>query len=77
MELTKLKSAIPLQELWVDLSDIIKVDRKNLPPQSVIIQNDDIEFTKLTFTNGQTTVCLDDPAELIPMINAAKAAKAA
>lgn len=74
-QLTKLISGLKDQELWVDLAEVMKVDRKNLPNKSVIIQTDELEYTRLTFFNNQQAACMDHPDDLIPLINEAKAKK--
>lgn len=67
--LTKLTHPEPNYELWVNLDDIVIMERYT-HPQSVIIttNTDKPSVTALVMKNGKTMACKETPAEIMSMI---------
>jgi len=67
--LTKLTHPTPDHELWVDLSDVVSIERKNEPPKSSIIRVDESPAgTRLTLTSGKQIICMDTPEVILSSI---------
>jgi hypothetical protein len=68
--LHKLTHSDPNFELWVDLSEIIMIERYNRPKSTIITMNDDRpEVTAIVLRNGKTYACKETPDEIRALIN--------
>ena len=69
MALVKLTHPLPNYELFVDMNDVVSIERKNLAEQGLILQPDqEPAHTRLTLRSGKQLICLDAPEVLLPLM---------
>lgn len=62
----KLTHPEPDYELWVDMSEVVSIERKNEKSKSVILRVDESPpYTRLTLKSGKQLICLDAPDTLL------------
>lgn len=58
-------------EFWVDLKEIVLMERYNHPKSLIITQNSDRPpVTALVMRNGKTVACKETPDEIIALMQA-------
>lgn len=61
--LTKLNH--PHGEVWVNLSEIVHMERENRPNTTLIVANEKEYYTLLTLKNGRNVNVSDTPQEIV------------
>lgn len=66
--LTKLNH--PHGEVWVNLKEVIHMERENRPNTTLVLANEKEYFTLLTLRGGRNVSVVDTPAEIAALVGA-------
>jgi hypothetical protein len=66
-KMTRVRHPDPSMELWIDLNEIILMERYTPPPSMLIQLNEHVPKTAIVLRNGKVYACMETPEELNAM----------